>query len=122
MDTSLFAVGLSGQAGARQALAPNDTCRLGRRRGKLAAWRGIVMFRSILAATICLLMLAVFPPALGGEREDLLELQKLTGLDTFFDGLDQQWGAAGAQDLTDKEVREAWQRATAESFVPETML
>jgi len=79
------------------------------------------MFRSILAAGLCLLMLALVPAAAGGEREDLAELQKLTGLDTYFDGLGEQWGATGAQGIKDEEVREAWRRAAAESFVADTM-
>jgi hypothetical protein len=79
------------------------------------------MFRSILAAGLGLLMLAAVSPVLGGEREDIVELQKLTGLDTLFDGLGEQWGAAGATDLKDDQVREAWRRAAAGAFVADTM-
>ena len=79
------------------------------------------MFRSILAAGLCLLMLAVFSPAMAGERQDIAELQKLTGLDTLFDGLGEQWGTAGAADLKDDQVRTAWRRAATEAFVADTM-
>jgi hypothetical protein len=65
-------------------------------------------------------MLAVPSPAIGGEREDLVELRKLAGLDTLFKNIGQL-GDVGAEGIKDDRTREAWEAAAAESFVADAM-